>query len=153
MYVQDLMTKTVVYCRPDDTLALAASRMWEVDCGVMPVLRHDNVLVGMLTDRDICMASLFRGRPLDAITVGEAMAKHVAFVHPNQNVDVAARLMADLKVRRIPVVDAKEQLLGIVSISDIARESVRQNSRMDRGNVRPIDTLAAICQPRASRSR
>ena len=43
MYVQDLMTKTVVYCRPDDTLALAASRMWEVDCGVMPVLRSDGL--------------------------------------------------------------------------------------------------------------
>jgi CBS domain-containing protein len=153
VYVQDLMTKNVVFCRPDDTLAFAAARMWEADCGVMPVLRHDNALVGMLTDRDICMASLFRGRSLDAIAVGEAMAKHVAFVHPGQNVDVAARLMADLKVRRIPVVDTEEQLLGIVSIGDIARESVRQNSRMDRGNVRPIDTLAAICQPRAARAR
>ena len=153
MYVQDLMTKSVVFCRPEDTLALAAARMWENDCGIVPVLRHDNVLIGMLTDRDICMATLFRGRPLDAIAVGEAMVKHVAFVHPGQNVDVAARLMADLKVRRIPVVDPKEQLLGIISISDIARESVRQGSKLDRGNVRPIDTLAAICQPRGAAPR
>jgi CBS domain-containing protein len=151
MYAQDLMTKHVVACRPEDTLAVAAQRMWEADCGVVPVVTHAGVLVGMLTDRDICMATWFRGRPLDTIAIGEAMSKDVAYVQPGQSVDAVARLMAQMKVRRIPVVDTRETLLGIISISDIAREANRQGTKIHRTDVRPIDTLAAICQPRTSR--
>jgi CBS domain-containing protein len=151
MYAQDLMTKQVVTCRPDDTLAVAAQRMWEADCGVVPIVTRDGVLVGIVTDRDICMATWFRGRPLDSIGVGEAMSRQVVYAQPGQTVDVVARLMADMKVRRIPVVDAREALLGIVSISDIAREASRHGTKLHRTDVRPIDTLAAICQPRSTK--
>ena len=148
MNVQELMTRRVVTCRPDETLAIAAQRMWEADCGVIPVVNHDGKLVGMLTDRDICMAGWMRGRPLDAIGIGEVMAKQVGFVRVGQSLEVVSRLMVELKVRRIPVVDAGETLLGIISISDIAREASRPGAKVERASVRPIDTLAAICQPR-----
>ena len=150
MNAQDLMTKSVVTCRIDETLAVAAQRMWEADCGVLPIVTHDRVLVGILTDRDICMATLFCGRPLDAIGVGEAMSKRVAFVRPGQSVEAVSRLMAEMKVRRIPVVDTGETLLGIVSINDIAREAAKPGTRVERSTVRAIDTLAAICQPRTA---
>lgn len=148
MDAQDFMTKNVVTCRVDETLAVAAQRMWEADCGVIPVVDHNRKVVGILTDRDICMTSWFRGRTLDAISAGEAMSRDVAFVRPTQGIDAVARLMAQMKVRRIPVVDAGETLLGIISISDIAREANRSGTKVERANVRPIDTLAAICQPR-----
>jgi CBS domain-containing protein len=147
------MTKNVVTCRVDENLATAARRMWEADCGVMPIVRHDGVLVGILTDRDICMSTLFSGRPACAIGIAEVMSKQVAFVRPGHAVEAVSRLMAELKVRRIPVVDTGETLLGIISITDLAREAAKPGTKMDRSNLRPIDTLAAICQPRSSVSR
>ncbi|HEY5928221.1 MAG TPA: CBS domain-containing protein [Kofleriaceae bacterium] len=148
MNAHELMTKHVVTCRIDENLAVAAQRMWEHDCGVIPIVTHEGALVGILTDRDICMATLFSGRPANAIGIAEAMSKQVAFVRPGQGVEAVSRLMADMKVRRIPVVDTGETLLGIISITDIAREAAKPGAKVERNNVRAIDTLAAICQPR-----
>ena len=148
MNVQELMTRRVVTCRPDETLAVAAQRMWEADCGVIPVVESDGKLVGMLTDRDICMAGWMRGRTLDAIDIGEVMAKQVGFVRASQGLEAVARLMAELKVRRIPVVDAGETLLGIISISDIAPEAGRPGAKVERRAYDRSRTLAAMLQPR-----
>ena len=147
MNAQELMTRNVVTCRADDTLAVAAQRMWDADCGVIPIVTHAGVLVGILTDRDICMSTFFAGRPLTAIPIAEAMTRQVAFVRPGQSVEAVSRLMADLKVRRIPVVDTGETVLGIISITDIARQAAKPGGQIERNNVRAIDTLAAICQP------
>ena len=149
MNALELMTKRVVTCRADESLATAAQRMWEADCGVIPIVTRDGVLVGIVTDRDICMSTLFSGRPASAIGIAEVMSKQVAFVRPGQDVEAVSRLMANLKVRRIPVVDHGETLLGIISITDIAREAARPGARVERNNVRAIDTLAAICEPRS----
>lgn len=153
MNAMELMTRNVVTCRVDENLACAAQRMWEADCGVIPVVTHDGVLVGVVTDRDICMSTLFSGRPANAIGVVEAMSKQVAFVRPGQDLEAVLRLMAELRIRRIPVVDNGEMLLGIISITDIAREAARPGTKVERNNVRAIDTLAAICQPRRGIAR
>jgi CBS domain-containing protein len=67
MSVKDLMTKNVKTCRPSDLLNAAARIMWEEDCGCVPVVGDDNQLVGMLTDRDICMATYTRNQPPGSI--------------------------------------------------------------------------------------
>lgn len=118
--VQSFMTDAVATCSPDEPLNAAARVMWEHDCGAVPVLA-DGKLVGIITDRDICMAAYTQGRPLGAIAVKDVMARHVHACSPGDTLERAATLMADARVRRLPVVDTEQRLVGIVSLADIAR--------------------------------
>lgn len=120
--VREIMTETVACCSPDDPLNAAARQMWEHDCGAVPVVEAGK-LVGMITDRDICMAAYTQGRPLTAIAIREVMARHVHSCRATDTLERAASLMADARVRRLPVVDAEHHLLGIVSLADIARSA------------------------------
>ena len=148
MNVEELMTKPVVTIQAQETLQNAAQKMWDNDCGALPVVGGDGRLVGMLTDRDICMAAWSQGRLLGTIRVEEVMAKQVVAVKPDQEVGATANLMADKQVRRIPVIDASEKPIGLVSMNDLAREAVRPSTRFIDGISRAMRTLAAICQPR-----
>src|SRR5688500_1982341 len=76
MRVAELMTTAVVSCGPQDTLARAAQMMWDRDIGCVAVADEARRVIGMITDRDICMAALIQGRALDAIAVDTAMAHH-----------------------------------------------------------------------------
>lgn len=154
MKVADLMTRNVRTCRAGDNLGAAAQLMWDGDCGCVPVVSDDgsNRIVGMITDRDICMATHFRGcRPGD-LAVGDVMSRHVRTVGPSEELADAEAIMRDAQVRRLPVVDAGQELLGVVSLADLAREADRKR----RARHRPIteqevgDTLTAICTPRGS---
>lgn len=118
--VQQIMTDAVASCSPDERLNDAARLMWEHDCGSVPVIA-DGKLAGIITDRDICMAAYTQGRPLSDIAVKDAMARHVHACRPDDTLARAASLMADARVRRLPVVDAEQRLVGIVSMADIAR--------------------------------
>ena len=118
--VGTIMTKTVEFVSPNEPLEAAARRMWELDCGAMPVLEEE-ALVGILTDRDICMAAYTKGATLATIRVGDIMAKRVVACSAEDSLAHAATLMAEAQVRRLPVVGEDRQLLGIVSLSDIAR--------------------------------
>ncbi len=148
MNVEEVMTKPVVTIQAQDTLQIAAQKMWDNDCGALPVVGGDGRLIGMLTDRDICMAAWSQGRLLGTIRVDEVMAKQVFAIKPEQEIGVAAKLMEEKQVRRIPVVDASEKPIGLVSMNDLAREAVRPGSRFTDGISRAIRTLAAICVPR-----
>jgi CBS-domain-containing membrane protein len=143
------MTQSVRTCSPQDTLDVAARAMWEGDCGTVPVVDDSRRVVGMLTDRDICMAAYTQGKPLAAIPVASAMAKQVVSCRPDDELLIAERAMQKARVRRLPVVDAKGRLAGILSLNDLAR-----NTGKDRaGKPRAISadevtaTLSAICEP------
>jgi CBS-domain-containing membrane protein len=120
--VREAMTEPVAACSPTDTLNAAARHMWEHDCGAVPVL-DGRKLVGIITDRDICMAAYTQGRPLAAISIQDVMARHVHACHADDTLERAASLMADARVRRLPVLDGEEQLVGIISLADIARSA------------------------------
>jgi CBS domain-containing protein len=128
LLVKSIMTDVPATCSPEDTLNAAAQRMWDLDCGAVPVL-EEGELSGIITDRDICMAAYTRGLPLTAIRIGEIMAKHVRACAPEDSLERAAALMADAQVRRLPVVDAERRLLGIVSLADIARSATLLGQR------------------------
>jgi len=151
MRVQDLMTKQVFSCRPEDSLETAAQLMWEHDCGCIPVCEGGdsgvNHTIGVVTDRDICMNALFRGKPLRDLRVGDAMAKEVRVCHSDDTLRVAERTMRDAQIRRLPVVDEAGALLGMISLADLAREAAREHgSHRRRVTETEIgDTLAAIC--------
>jgi CBS domain-containing protein len=152
MNVSDLMTKTVKSCGTDDNLQRAAQIMWENDCGAVPVIDGDGRVVGMITDRDICMAAYTQGQPLWNIPVSSAMADQVHMVRESDSLDVVETLMRNVRVRRAPVVDADGRLRGIVSMNDLARHARRSSDRKADGlsSDSVVQTLAAICAPHAA---
>jgi CBS domain-containing protein len=121
MTVKELQTSDVKAVSPDTDLAVVARLMWEGDCGAVPVVTDDRKVIGMITDRDICIAAATRAKPPAEIRAGEVITNHgVHAVKPDDDVRVAMRTMRKHKVRRLPVVDREQRLAGIVSINDLA---------------------------------
>ena len=150
MHVSEIMTKDVACCSADDPMDVAARRMWDHDCGCVPVLR-DGVVAGVITDRDICMAAFTRGLPLSAMKVDSAMSHDAWTCRPSDSIAEAERLMKDHQVRRLPVVGARGEIVGILSLNDIARAaSARRHERKPALTEDEVaQTLAATCQPRS----
>jgi CBS domain-containing protein len=155
MTIEALMSRDVQSCRPDHTLAYAAARMWEHDCGSLPVVLADDAsggrrVIGMLTDRDVCMAALFQGRPLHELKVADAMSRDIRVSRFDDRTEDVELLMRELKIRRVPVTDDAGELVGIVSLADFARAARAQASSRENGGISEQDvghTLAAICEP------
>lgn len=121
MKVSDLMTTTTNVCRPVDSLLDAARILWEQECGCLPVVDGDNHVVGMITDRDICMAAHEQGDDFRETRVAGSMGGHVWTVLASDEVETAVREMRIRRVRRLPVVDADGHLQGLLSLDDVAR--------------------------------
>jgi CBS-domain-containing membrane protein len=152
MRVEQLMSKQVYWCRPEDTLDHAAQLMWEHDCGALPVCTGNGEarLIGMITDRDICMSALFQGRPLHEIRVSDTMSRELRVSRPEDATADAESAMRSAQVRRLPVVSESGELVGIISLADIAREAAREVAS-PRGapevtEMEVGDTLAAIVE-------
>lgn len=153
MRVANLMTSSAASVTTDDSLSTAARLMWERDCGAIPVLdpRNDKC-VGMITDRDICMATWSKGRIPEYISVAEAMSTGLISCSPNDGVGFAQGLMQSHKVRRLPVVDAEQRLLGIISLADIARTvGAGRTSDPELTPERLAATFAAVAEERSTR--
>lgn len=118
MKVQDIMTSDVQCCGPDTNLAAAAKMMWDSDCGALPVLSVQGQVVGMITDRDICMAAATKNKPPSEITVWEAASGKAYTCRPSDDVDTALDIMKRERVRRLPVVDEEGMLQGIIAMND-----------------------------------
>jgi CBS domain-containing protein len=150
MTVGDLMTRDVKTCRSEDSLDVAARIMWDHDCGCVPVVDDTERVVGILTDRDVCMAAYTQNAPPGALRVSGAMSKQVHACRPEDTVLVAEKIMRTHRVRRLPAVAMDGRLVGILSINDLAREAVREHAPQTRevGPEAVTETLAAICEPR-----
>ena len=145
MTVKELQTSNVKTVSPDTDLAVVAKLMWEGDCGAVPVVTDDRKVIGMITDRDICIASATRAKPPAEIRAGEVITNHgVHAVKPDDDVRVAMRTMRKHKVRRLPVVDREQRLAGIVSINDLAINA--SSSLPDSVPAQEfLETFQAIC--------
>jgi CBS domain-containing protein len=119
MKVKDIMTSPVQYCGPDTNLAAAAMKMWDSDCGVLPVVDSEGKVIGMITDRDICMAAATRHRDVAEFSVWETTAGNVYACSPDDDVRDALKTMAEHRVRRLPVVNGDGLLLGILCMNDL----------------------------------
>jgi CBS domain-containing protein len=122
MSMRDIMTEVVDLIGPDDSLQVAARRMREIDTGFLPVAEGDR-LVGALTDRDITIRAVAEGCDPVRTKVREAMSDAPLYVYEDQNPDDAAALMAEMQVRRLPVVDRQHRLVGVVSLGSLAHRS------------------------------
>jgi CBS domain-containing protein len=121
MNVADVMTSDLVTCRGDDSLNRAAQLMWERRCGTVAVVDGAGKAVGLLTDRDICMAAYTQGRRLDDVAVATAMSRAVRTIPAAAAIEDAEDVMAAHAVRRVIVVGDDGRACGILSIDDIAR--------------------------------
>ena len=152
MFVKNLMTKSVECCKPGDRLDVAAERMWKSDCGALPVCdsAEPNKVVGMVTDRDICMHSLFNQLPLNQLFVERAMTHGVKTCEMSDRIQDAEQIMRSAHIRRLPVIDHSGTLVGIVSLADIAREAGKPegSKRPEITETEVAGTLSAICAPR-----
>jgi len=148
--VDTIMTTQVHTCSAADTLAEAARLMWDRDCGCLPVCAAENAtrVVGMITDRDICMAALFAGRPLHELRVAEAMSRQLLACRSDDSLLDAENAMRRARIRRLPVVDEHGILIGIISLADLAREAAREDThpKRDVTEAEVSGTLAAICE-------
>lgn len=123
MKVRELMTGDVSYCQPTTTLADAAMMMWRRDCGVVPVVDEQKRVVGMITDRDVCMAVATKNRLANDILASEVIFGKVEACEPNDDVEKVLKKMKKKQLRRLPVTSKDGVLLGIVSISDLLHAS------------------------------
>jgi CBS domain-containing protein len=150
MIVAELMTEAVRTCAPNDTLRTAAQIMWEQDCGSVPVVGDEGQIVGMITDRDICMAAYLRGQRLHECTVGDIMATPAVACRPGDSIEKAETTMREHQVRRVPIIDEGGRVTGILSMNDLVLAAPLAGSQ--RQGMRPeavLSTFAQICQHRA----
>ncbi len=136
MKVRDAMTPDVQLCTPNDTLKDAAEAMMALNVGLLPVTDNDR-LVGMITDRDIAVRGVARGRGPET-PVADVMTQDVKYCFEDQDINEVTRNMGEIRVRRLPVVNREKQLVGIIALGDIAR------SRPGDGTA---DALHQISQP------
>jgi CBS domain-containing protein len=145
MTVSELQTSAVKTCGQDTDLATVAKLMWDGDCGAVPVVTHDRKVIGMITDRDICIAAATRARTPAEIRAREVISGNgVHACKPDDDVRVALRTMRKHRVRRLPVVDQQQRLSGILSLNDLA---IHTSSTLP-GTVPAqefLETLQAIC--------
>ncbi|HUG24905.1 CBS domain-containing protein [Piscinibacter sp.] len=119
MKVRDAMTGDVCLANPDSSIREAAQVMAAQDIGALPVGENDR-LVGVVTDRDIAVRAVAQGLGPDT-TIREVMSQEVMYCFDDEELDDALHHMGDIKVRRLPVLNRDKRLVGIISISDLAR--------------------------------
>jgi len=148
MNIEKVMTREVCTCSPGDTLNRAAQLMWEGDCGALPVVDEQHHVISMVTDRDICMGSYLQAVPLWGAPVSSVMSKELFTCSPEDDVDDVERLMREKRIRRVPVVGGAGELVGIVTLGDLARCSQSSAFQKALGGLAITRTLAAISEPR-----
>src|SRR4051812_36458356 len=114
MRISEAMTRDVRLAKPDQTIQEAAKLMAEIDSGALPVTDGDR-LIGMITDRDIAIRAVAQGKGPQA-SVREVMSPDVKYCFDDEDTDEVAHNMADIQVRRLPVVNRDKRLVGIISL-------------------------------------
>ncbi len=119
MRVLDCMMGTPYYCRPDNNLGSATELMWTGNCGFLPVVNAEGNVIGVITDRDICIALGTRGLAAGEVPVSDVMSQKVFSCAPEDDVHFALRTMREGHVRRLPVIAKNSTLVGVISMDDV----------------------------------
>lgn len=119
MKVRDMMRRSPKYCGTNTDLAAVAAMLWSGGCGALPVTDAGNKVVGIITDRDICVALGTRNKRPSELTASQAMSSNVVMCHSSDDIHAALKIMRSRKIRRLPVVDEGGKLEGILSLSDL----------------------------------
>lgn len=154
MNVDRWMTRTVHTCQPTDSLQTAAQLLWQHDLGALPVVDGERRVLGIVTDRDLCMAAFTRGSGLAHHTVESAMARQVTTIGPKESIRRAHELLRDQQLRRLPVVDDAGRLLGVITIQDLVLRSISElpSAKRKSAAAEILQTLGAIASPRVGQA-
>jgi CBS domain-containing protein len=146
MKVKDVMTRDVRICGINDDVSTAARTMWMRNCGALPVVAKDGSVVGIITDRDICIAAGSKNREPSRISVSEVMTRVLNSCRPEADVREALQIMREKQVRRLPVIDGKGKLCGILSLDDVALKAHVAAKPAELSAEDVEITLEAICR-------
>ena len=135
MRVSDAMTREVRVASPGQSIREVAKIMAEIDAGAMPVGDNDR-LVGMITDRDIAIRAVAEGKGPNA-TVREAMTQEVLYCFDDEDLQHVCQNMAEIQVRRLPVLNRDKRLVGIVSLGNLAQTEGRAANKAVKGVTKP----------------
>lgn len=144
MKVKKLMKTDVGYCSAIDDLTKAAGIMHLKDCGAVPVVDDEKKLVGIITDRDICLALAELDKKASEIKVGEVIKKRIVACAETDDLKTALKKMKKIKVKRLPVVDKNREIVGILSITDFL-VSLKKDKSVRK---KVYSTLKAIGRPK-----
>jgi CBS domain-containing protein len=147
MKVKDVMMRTAARCRPDTNLGAAVELMWTRNCGILPVVDAQDKLIGVITDRDICIALGTRSRLPGDIAVKDVASSHVYWCKSEDDVRSTLQIMAASKVRRLPVVNASGALEGILSMDDVVLHAEAGNRASELPAEDVVKTLKAVYSP------
>ena len=142
MKIRKIMTRAPAYCTPLCTAEMAANLMHQYDTGILPVVQDslDLKLVGVVTDRDLCRSVIAARRDPAHTVVNECMSRNAISVLPEDDVKQAAELMADHQLRRLPVLDERGHLVGMLSLADMVEQDAVGSELL-------AGTLKSICAP------
>lgn len=146
MKVEQLMEKDVITCHPNDNLESVAMLMWNNDCGAVPIVNPDGSAIGVLTDRDIAIASALQHKPLwDIKTLDVSKDRPVYSCNRNEDATDALKLMRENKVRRLMVTNGGGQIEGILSIDDVVHFASQRHGDTSLSYEEVMSTLKAVC--------
>ncbi len=152
MNVSDRMSSDVCTLGAHESLERATQIMWEHDCGCVPIVDHEQHLVGVITDRDICMGAYTQGGCLRDIPVHRCMSRAAHVCAPEDSLESAASRMGSQQVRRLPVVDGEGHVVGILALGDLARTigTTRGGSQKQAFGGEVARALSSISEPRTA---
>ncbi len=153
MNISEVMSQPAACCGPFEPLSEAARIMWDKDCGVVPIVEPmTNALLGVVTDRDLCMASYTQGRKLSEIPIETIMVTQVVTCRASESSERAHERLRQHGLRRLIVVDDHGAVEGIVSLNDLARAAARATGN-DAGALQKAVaiTLAEVSRSHAER--
>jgi CBS domain-containing protein len=129
MKSKDVMTEKVVFCYPEDKVAKAAKKMKKADIGSLPIVdnKENKKLTGIVTDRDLALKVIGKGRNPKSTKIKKVMTKDVVTCRTTDEVQKVMNLMAEHQLRRIPVVDKDNRVVGVIAQADMA-------TRLDQPN-------------------
>ena len=142
MQVEQIMTKDVCSCGRGVNAATAAALMWKRNFGSLPIV-DDGRVVGIVTDRDLFLALGTGDRRPGELPVGEIMTRDLAFTTPGSDVRDALKIIAQRQLRRLPVVNDQGQLVGMLSLADIA---LRADDSLSSD---VLNAIRAVCDRRS----
>jgi CBS domain-containing protein len=151
MIVCDLMKTFPKSCSLKTNLAAATELLWSGGCGALPVVDTAGAVLGILTDRDICVALGTRNRIPAELTAEQAVSKQVATCHPSDEIHAALNIMRTRKVRRLPVIGREGKLEGILCLSDLIMHARHDDgSRPQLSYEDVMNTLKCIYWPQSA---
>jgi len=149
MKVQDVMMRTPAFCDPETNLGAAVEILWNRNCGMLPIVDAQQKVVGVVTDRDLCVALGTRNRLPGEIKVGEVASGNVYACRPEDDIHAALETIAKHKVRRLAVLNKQGALEGILSMDDVVlhAEAGGAGRTTELSHAQIVETLRRVYGP------